>query len=530
MKNPFLFFSFFVAFATTFICQGQNTTQADQNLCDWISRAKNNNLDSAKLAIDSFVLAGANINCNCELTKTYTNGLRVLANGIKNAFTSFFLQRKHQDHRGETYTQKEYYTPVHLWTLADKKALVEYVVKKYGANLNLQTLQKTYLLEEVVASNQLETAQWLHSLGASAENIKICTNSLPTFDWLLSVGGKIEKTDWVCMSNNEAVLQATLEKYKPNLAAASYANTSHWKSLSPKTLALVFQCGVKPDTELIDFYFNFSARNMENYAPIFDQYGADLSACGFFTCPMQAAIENNKLSVVKLLADKGIFTVKRPICTDNIAILDYLVAKGFPNENIDVSCLLEKPDILEIVLKKYQPNLALLQQKSNFSEISLRSLDLLAAAGFKPSNAMLVALLDSEAKLKLVVQKYKPDLTFLSGNSDLSSASAASLDFLFGLGVTPAEDLLSYQLNFSVDKVANYKLVQVYSKHKKNVNSCGFFGCPLEIAIKRDDFDTFKLLVNNGADLTQKFSNGENAKEYAESAGKKQFVAYLASR
>lgn len=527
-------FSFFLLLSLFFglqICKAQNLQEtANQQLCAWVSATQKPKLDSAKMMIDNFVAAGASINCSCQITKEYTNYLRVLGNGIKNALASFFLNRKQGKHDGETYTKQEFYTPVHLWVLAENKPLIEYAVNKHKADLNIPNSEKIYPLETVVKNRQLDYAKWLVSLGASPKNIEFCAYTIPMAEWLISEGCKIETANWGCMNENEELINHLLGKYKPNLATTKYANTKYWENCSPKTLDLVFQCGVKSTADLIDHHFNFHSSQLLAYALVFDKYGADFSECGFFGCPLSSAIKENSLAAVKLMADKGVLNVKAPICTDNLAILDYLVAKGFATDNIDVSCLLNKPEVLEIAIQKYKPNLNLLFQKNNFDDISLRSLDILAAAGFKPSNAMLLALLDNEVKLKLMLQKYKPDISFLSGNKDLDKASTQSLDLLFGLGVEPPNDLLSYRFNFSLQDIDNYKLAQVFVKHKKNLNSCDFFGCALEILIKNDDLQTLKLLVENGADITQKFDNGQTALEYAKSMKRMSMVNYLQTK
>jgi hypothetical protein len=512
-----------------------NQTAADKALCDWLSKATTAKPDSAKQAIDFLVAQGADINCHCQITKSYTNYLRVLGNGIKNALASFFLNRRQGTHDGETYTAQEFYTPVHLWVIAENKPLITYITTKYKADLNKAaqvSSQKIYPLEEVVKANKLDYAQWLVKLGASTTQIKLCAPSLPMYDWLIEAGANINNTDWSCLSyHSETVLQSILEKYKPDLTQSKYTNSKSWQgNYSPKTLELVLQCGIKPDTEMMDYYFTFQSQNIMAYARLFDKYGLDFSTCGFFNCPMSCAIKENNLEMVKLFANKGVLTVKKPICTDNIAILDELVGKGFPTSNIDISCLLNKPEVLEIVLKKHKPNLNLLLQKSNFDDISLKSLELLAAAGFKPSENMIIALLDNEIKLKQMVNSYQLNLNFLSGNQELTKASHSTLDYLFGLGIEPAKDLLSYKLKFSIKETDNFKLLQTYIKHKKSLDDCDFFGCPLEIIIQNDDLQSLKLMAENGAALHQQFKGGQTPLQYAESLHRIAMVNYLKTK
>ena len=50
-----------------------------------------------------------------------------------------------------------------------------------------------------------------------------------------------------------------------------------------------------------------------------------------------------------------------------------------------------------------------------------------------------------------------------------------------------------------------YDYAKVFIAYNQNIQACGFFGCPLELAIKNDNLLTVKLLVENGTDVQSPF-------------------------
>jgi hypothetical protein len=443
---------------------------ADIRLCEWA--VKEIDPATATKELDRLIADGANINCACELTKTYRNALKAIGNKVRNALSRFFLNRSATP-KDEYYTQKEFYTPVHLWVLAEEKKLVEYAVKQYKADLNIAGYGNVYPLEEAVKVKNMEYAKWLVSLGASASLVSLCASDIAFAEWLIGQGCKIENADWGCLISNELVFQHLLKKYKPDLAKAKNFKPSLLRgSLSPATLDIAFEHGGTPDKDLIDYYLNFNSSQVYNYTVVFAKYNADLSECGFFGCPLEHAISANSLPTVKLLVEKGVLSAKKPICTANFDILDFLVSKGFDQSNIQLKCLLDSPE-----------------------------------------------------KLKIWLSKYKTDLSKLSGSDDLKQASPPCLEILFAEGIKPKSDLLSHLMTFNTDK--SFQYTSIFIKYKQDFQACGFFGCPMQIAIDRDQLNLVKLMVENGADLKQFVKDKVTALEYAKLKNKTLIVNYL---
>ncbi|GAB4479343.1 MAG: hypothetical protein OHK0057_31420 [Thermoflexibacter sp.] len=481
---------------------------------------------TALQTLDGFMEKGVDINCLCAIDKTYRNMLKALGNNIKNALSRFFLNRN-ANRSNEYYTKKELYTPIYLWVVSENRALIQHAVKKYGADLNKAGHEGIYPVEEAIKANNLEYAKWLINLGASLEYIALCADNLPTIDWLIANGCAIEKADWRCLVRKEEVFLYLLKKYKPNLVEnRTFSNNLLKSNLSPVSLDWAFQCGGKPTADLIDNYFNFS-NDIYAYATVFDKHGADFTICAFFGCPLEQAVKYKSMNTIKLLAERKALQVKRPICIEDLSMLDFLIKNGFAKENLNLECLLKNPLALQTVITKYQPDLTHLHN-SKLTEIHLQSIDVLAKAGLPLSDKFVRPFLHRPLELKTLLAKYPIDLTPLSESDDLKQAEPQSLDLLFSKGVKAKYDLFSYLINFDYQKIMQY--AAIFTKYKQDMQSCGFFGCPLQKAIDNNNLSLVKIIVESGADLTIPFKNGQTPLAYAEASKKITIANYLKTK
>lgn len=436
-----------------------------------VQKTEDIDIQHNKKVIDSLIAKGAGINCLCEVKETQLNALNYLGNTIVNGLSKFFLRRESRplnEYQEVTYK----HTPIYLYVGAGNRTMVDYLVYSHKADLNISCANSTYPLDIIVGNNKLEEVQWLVSLGANPQKTGLCTNNMHVFDWLLTNGASMQQVNWNCIKDDEKFLVQVIEKYKPDLSQRTDFKLP--TGLSPKVLDSFLSCGVKPDAKIIDHYFTFGTGDkFLEYAQIFAKYKADFSECEFFGCPLEKALKTNDMRIIKIIAENGGLKTQKQICVKNPAHWDYLLTAGFPLENIKVECLFDEPN--------------------NFA---------------------------------LFVEKYKPNLNIYSQKSILEQAKPKTLDILFANGVLPSSELLSKLFTFQSSNMFDY--AQVFIKHKLDVTTCGFFGCPIEKAIDEGNLATVKLLVANGVDKNQKFNNGKTPLEHAKSKGQVEIAKFLA--
>ncbi len=459
-----LFFTIFCLGA--YRCFAQQKDSLNAQLCALTAQPMNP--ATYRQDLDKIMAQGATINCDCEITQTHRDFLKMVGNSIKGFFASFI--NRTIDRSNEYYTTKSYYSPVHLWTLGGQLAVVEYAVLRYGADLNKASSKKTYPLEELVGTGKTAESKAMVQWGAKPNLITLCTPTIELADWLITQGTPLEKIDWNCMLKNEKLFLHLLNQYPINLSGES---AGKFQGVSPKILDAALQHGLRIDKEFVMHHFTFGqSYPLIEYIKVFVKYGVNFGECGFFGCPLERIVEKNDLEAVKLVVENGGLHTEKPICVKNMAILDYLLQKGFPKDKLQLKCVL-----------------------------------------------------DDITKFKTVVQKCEIDLTTHPIVKNLEGASVEVLDYILTAGVQPDKELLVYFFTFKSDEM--YKYAVLYVKHKQSLEDCGFYGCPLQLAIDRNNLQTVRFLVENGVSLEKPFKDGTLPLEYAQSKKKTLIVKYL---
>jgi hypothetical protein len=447
-------------------CFAQTKDSLNLQLC--ALTAKNINPDTYRQDLDKIMAQGAEINCHCEITQTHRDFLKVVGNNIKGFFAAFI--NRTIDRSNEYYTTKTYYSPVHLWTLGGQMPMVEYAALRYGANLNQPSSKNTYPLEELVGIGKLQAAQNMVAWGAKPNLITLCTPTSEMADWLIGQGTPLEKIDWNCILKHEKVFLHLVNQYPIDF---KNENAGKFQGVSPKILEAALQRGLKIDKEFVMHHFTFGqSYSLIEYIKVFVKHGVNFGECGFFGCPLEKIVEKNDLEAVKLVVENGGLHTEKAICVKDMAILEYLLQKGFPKDKIHLKCIL-----------------------------------------------------DDITKFKTTVQKCEIDLKTYPISKNLEGASLEVLDYVLAAGVPPDKELLVYFFTFRSE--AMYQYAALYAKYKLSLEDCGFYGCPLQLAIDNNNLQTVRFLVENGVSIEKPFKDGSLPLEYAQSKKKTLIVRYL---